>query len=117
MNEETLVLEHLNFFNKVISEFLTVDVKINEEEKVLILHSSLPQSYDHIVTIMLYSKKILILKRSRQLSYLVRSEKGQIKRRSRIGFGGHMMKRKSRRKERFGLIKVMSLLSQRRTLE
>ena len=30
MNEETTVLEHLNFFNKVISKLLTVNVKIDE---------------------------------------------------------------------------------------
>jgi len=51
----------LNFFNKVISELLTVDVKIDEENKAFILFSSLPESYDHIITTMLYGKKILIL--------------------------------------------------------
>ena len=61
MKEETVVLEYLNFFNKVISELLAVDVKIDKVDKALILLSSLPQSYDHIVTTMLYSKKILIL--------------------------------------------------------
>jgi len=35
------MLEHLNFFNKVINELLTVDIKIDEEDKVLILLSSL----------------------------------------------------------------------------
>ena len=54
------MLEHLNFSNKIINELLTVDVKI-EEDKALILHSSLPESYDHIVTTMLYSKETLIL--------------------------------------------------------
>ena len=43
-------MEHLNFFNKVISELLPVDVKIDEEDKTLILLSSLSQSYDYIVT-------------------------------------------------------------------
>ena len=62
MKEETVVLEHLNFFNKIISELLAVDVKINEEDKTLILFSSFPQSYDHIVTTMLYEKKTFILK-------------------------------------------------------
>ena len=54
-------LEHLNFFNKVINELLTVDVKIDEEDKALILFSSLSQSYDHIVPTILYGKKTLIL--------------------------------------------------------
>jgi len=62
MNEGTAMLEHLNFFNKVISELLAVDVKIDEDDKALILPSSLPESYVHIVTTMLYGKKTLILK-------------------------------------------------------
>jgi len=47
-------LEHLNFFNKVIGELLPVDVKIDEEDKALILLNSFPQSYDHIVSTMFY---------------------------------------------------------------
>ena len=50
------MLEHLNFFNKIISEFLAVDVMI-DEDKALILLSSLLESYDHIVTTMLYGKE------------------------------------------------------------
>ena len=61
MMEETTVLKHLNFFNKVISELLTVDIKIDKENKALIFLSLLSESYDHIVTIMLNDKKILIL--------------------------------------------------------
>jgi len=37
MKEETTVLEHLNFFNKVTSELLAVDIKIDKEDKALIL--------------------------------------------------------------------------------
>ena len=55
------MLEHLNLFNKVINELLAVDIKIDEEDKTLILLSSLLQSYDHIVTIMLYGKETIIL--------------------------------------------------------
>ena len=55
------MLEHLNFFNKVITELLTIDVNIDEKDKILILLSSLPQSYNYI-TIMLYANKTLILK-------------------------------------------------------
>ena len=63
MKEGSAVLEHLNFFNKIISKLLAVDVKINKENKELIFPSSLPESYDHIVTIMFYRKKALILKK------------------------------------------------------
>ena len=45
----------------MIGELIAVDVKIDEEDKVLILLSSLSQSYDNVVTTMLYSKKTLIL--------------------------------------------------------
>jgi len=51
------VLDHLNFFNKIISELLAADVKIDEEDKVLILLSSLSESYDYIVTTILYGKE------------------------------------------------------------
>jgi len=63
MKEGTTVLEHLNFFNKVINQLLAVDVKIDEEDKALILLSSLLESYDHIVTTMFYGKKTLILEK------------------------------------------------------
>ena len=81
MNEGTIMLEHLNFFNKVISELLTVDVKIDEEDKALILLSSLSESYDHIVTTMLYDKKTLILEEvmSTLLSNEIRKKSNQEK--------------------------------------
>jgi len=44
IKEKTVVLEHLNFFNKIINELLTVDVKIDEVDKALILLSLLPKS-------------------------------------------------------------------------
>ena len=47
MKEGTTVLEHLNFFNKVIGELPTVDVKIDEEDKALILLSLLQS---HMIT-------------------------------------------------------------------
>ena len=37
-----MVLEYLNFFNKVMGEFLAIDVKVDEEDKALILLSLLP---------------------------------------------------------------------------
>ena len=42
MNKGIAVLEHLNFFNMIISEFLTIDVNIDEEDKALILLNLLP---------------------------------------------------------------------------
>ena len=48
-----MILEQLNFFNKVINELLVLDVKINKEDKVLIFFSSLSPSNDYIITTML----------------------------------------------------------------
>ena len=61
MKEKTMVLKHLNFFNKIINELLAVDVKIDNENKALILFTWLPESYDHIITTILYRKETLIL--------------------------------------------------------
>ena len=48
MNERTAVLERLNFFNMVTSKLIAVDVKIDEEDKALVLLSSLSQLYDDV---------------------------------------------------------------------
>ena len=49
IKEGTSVLEHL----RIISKLLAVDVKVDEEDKMLILPSSLLNSYDYTVTNML----------------------------------------------------------------
>ena len=61
MKEGTAVLEHLNFFNNVIGELLAVNVKTDEKDNVLILLNSFSQSYNHIITTILYGKETLIL--------------------------------------------------------
>ena len=77
--EEITVLEHSNFFKKVISELLAVDVKINEEEKTLILLSLLQESYNHIATTMFYDEKTLILEEITPTLLSNNMKKGQIK--------------------------------------
>jgi len=47
----------------------------------------------------------------------MRIEKAKSRGADRIEFGGHRKERKRRRKEKFGLIKCVSLLSQGRSLE
>ena len=86
-------MEHLNFFNKVISELLVVNVKIDEEDKALIL--SLSQSYDHTATIMLYGKDTLILEEvaSTLLSNEIRKKSNQ---EEQTGSGLAIMGRKER---------------------
>src|SRR5436189_6251118 len=60
MAEGTPILQHLNDFNKIVSDLLALEVKMEEEDKALIFLSSLPSSYDHLVTI-LYGMETLEL--------------------------------------------------------
>ena len=116
MNEGTAVLEHLNFFNKVISELLAVDVKIDEEDKALILLSLLSESYDHIITTMLYGKETFILKEvtSTLLANEIRKRSNQ---EEQTESGLVVRKERKKRKKRSKLIKGVSLLSQGKSLE
>ena len=108
------VLEHLNFFNKVINELLTIDVKIDEEDKTVIL---LSRFHSHTITSSPPYSTVRKLSSWRlcPLSYLMRLAKDQIKRsrQYRVWWSGT---EKKRRKERSGLIKGVSLSSQRRSL-
>ena len=92
-------VEHLNFFNKVISKLLAVDVKIDEEDKVLILISSLLESYDHIIATILYDKETLILKEitSTLLSNEIIKRPNQVQ---REGYGLVVMGRKEREEKK-----------------
>ena len=45
--------EHLNDFNKIITDLLNLDVTINED-KALLLLNALPESYEFLVTIVLH---------------------------------------------------------------
>ena len=44
MKEGTPILQHLNAFNRILSDLLTLEVKLEEEDKALVLLSSLPSS-------------------------------------------------------------------------
>lgn len=46
MKEGTQILSHLNSFNKIMSDLLCLEVNLEEEDKALLLLSSLPGSYD-----------------------------------------------------------------------
>src|SRR3954471_7041829 len=61
MAEGTPILQHLNDFNKIVSDLLALEVKMEEEDKALIFLISLPPSYDHLVTTILYGKETLEL--------------------------------------------------------
>jgi hypothetical protein len=49
MSDGSSVTEHLNAFNTVISQLLSMDIKITEEEKCIILLCSFLDSWDSLV--------------------------------------------------------------------
>src|SRR3954466_7974382 len=61
MKEGTPILQHLNLFNKIVSDLLALEVKLEEGDKALLLLGSLPPSYDHLVTTIMYGKETLEL--------------------------------------------------------
>ena len=59
MEESTDLLEHLNKFNMLNTQLLNFGVKIGEDDKTILLMASLPPSYDHLDTTLLYGKETL----------------------------------------------------------
>ena len=59
MKEGTPILQHLNAFNRILSDLLALEVKLEEEDKALLLISSFSSSYDHLTTTIMYVKEIL----------------------------------------------------------
>ena len=57
MQEGSDLAEHINVFNQLIVDLGKVDVKIDEEDKAIILLCSLPGSYEHLVTTLTYGKE------------------------------------------------------------
>ena len=54
-------------FNKILSDLLALDVRLEEEDKALLLLFSLPSSYDHLATTIMYDKETLELEDVRQM--------------------------------------------------
>lgn len=57
--EGTKIINHLDVFNKLIVDLLNLDEDIKDEDKALILLNSLPDSYNHLVTTLLYGKETI----------------------------------------------------------
>ena len=71
MKEGTPILQHLNAFNRILSDLSGLEVELEEEDKTLLLLSSLPSSYDHLTTTIVYGKKTLELEDIRQISRIM----------------------------------------------
>jgi len=66
MKKGSPILQYHNAFNRILSDLLALEVKL-EEDKALLLLSSLPSSYDHLATTIMYDKETLELKDVRQM--------------------------------------------------
>jgi len=61
MTEEADFNQHIDEFNKLMKELDSLEVRIEEEEKALLLLSSLPSSFGKIMTTLLFGKDSLRL--------------------------------------------------------
>ncbi|XP_058766276.1 uncharacterized protein LOC131639847 [Vicia villosa] len=57
MVENKFMVEQLTEFQKIIDDLGNIEVKINDEDKVLLLLSSLSRSFKHFKDVLLYSKE------------------------------------------------------------
>ena len=55
--------QHINTFKQIISDMLQIDIKFEDENKTMMLLTSLPASYEHLVMTLLYKKEILELEK------------------------------------------------------
>ncbi|KAH9697306.1 hypothetical protein KPL71_023556 [Citrus sinensis] len=62
MKEGTTMKDHLDEFNKLILDLENVNVMLEDEDRALILLSSLPDSFEHFVDTLLYGRQTLTLK-------------------------------------------------------
>ena len=53
MAEGAGLAQHVHTFNKIISDLLGIDIKFDDENKAMMLLSSLLASYEHLVTTLL----------------------------------------------------------------
>ena len=62
MTEGLDLRQHINTFKQIISDLLQIDIKFENEDKTMILLTSLSDSYEYLVTTLLYENKTLELK-------------------------------------------------------
>uniref|UniRef100_A0A2N9EW59 Integrase catalytic domain-containing protein n=1 Tax=Fagus sylvatica TaxID=28930 RepID=A0A2N9EW59_FAGSY len=63
MTEGADLRQHINTFKQIISDMLRIDIKFEDEDKAMMLLTSLPASYEHLVTTLLYGKETLELEK------------------------------------------------------
>ncbi|CAB4285828.1 unnamed protein product [Prunus armeniaca] len=61
MEEGGNQMDHMNMFNRCMGQLQKVDVKTEEKDKAFFLLSSLPDTYENLVTTLLYGKDTVSL--------------------------------------------------------
>lgn len=59
MKEGGDMMKHINVFNALINDLNRIDVQFSEEDRALLLLASLPDSYEHFVTTLMFGKTTL----------------------------------------------------------
>ena len=61
MSKRMPMKDHIDAFNKIILDLKSINIKIEDEDRVIILLSSLPKSYESFVDTLLYSRESLMI--------------------------------------------------------
>lgn len=61
MQEGSDLVEHMNAFNQVVTDLARLSVKIDDEDRAILLLCSLPPSYEHLITTLTYGKETVEL--------------------------------------------------------
>ena len=52
--------DHIDEFNKIISGLESLEAEVDNEDKAIMLLNSLPESYEHLNTTLLYGKENIV---------------------------------------------------------
>ncbi|KAH9771320.1 hypothetical protein KPL71_012662 [Citrus sinensis] len=61
MEEGSSITDHIDAFNNIILDLEDINVKIDDEDKVMILLCLLPSSYEHLVDTLMYRRQTLTM--------------------------------------------------------
>ncbi|KAH9670612.1 hypothetical protein KPL70_017043 [Citrus sinensis] len=83
MEEGSSITYHIDAFNKIILDLEDINVKIDDEDKAMILLCSLPSSYENLVDTLMYGRQTLAIGDVKEAL----SSKAAIKKETRDGEG------------------------------